>query len=291
MFAKIFEQIFDSSIAEDWKTRIVFEDMLILADINGVVDKTHEAISRRTNVPIEIIRESIIKLEQPDVRSRRQIEDGRRLIRLDDHRDWGWLIVNYDYYRALASEEQRREKTKERVKKHREKQRCNAPVTLSNDSPSPSSSPSSCSEGDSKGGITGAESKQPYGEFGHVKLSESEHTKLLQKHGEIKLNRGITVLDDYIEARGKRYHNHYAVLKEGSWVWERIGQAPGRTSTASDTINRRKVYEDMQAELAELRSRRWDDDAKQRYPEKWARYHELKTKVAALKREFEAAIT
>lgn len=145
--------------------------------------------------------------------------------------------------------------------------------------------------GDNPPPYPNAESKQPYGEFGHVKLSESEHTKLLQKHGEIKLNKGITVLDDYIEARGKRYHNHYAVLKEGSWVWERIGQAPGRTSTASDTINRRKVYEDMQAELAELRSRRWDDDAKQRYPDKWARYHELKDKVAKLKREFEAAIT
>jgi uncharacterized protein YukE len=167
-------------------------------------------------------------------------------------------------------------------------------------SASVSASVSVSQEGNFKGGITttvnpppypNAESKQPYGEFGHVKLSESEHTKLLQKHGEIKLTKGITLLDDYIEAKGKRYHNHYAVLKEGSWVWERIGQSTGRTSTASDAINRRRVYEDMQAELAELRSRRWDDDAKQRYPDKWARYHELKDKVAKLKREFEAAIT
>jgi hypothetical protein len=40
MFAKIFTQIFDSSIAEDYQTRHVFEDLLKLCDINGVVDIT-----------------------------------------------------------------------------------------------------------------------------------------------------------------------------------------------------------------------------------------------------------
>jgi hypothetical protein len=145
MFAKVFEQIFDSSIAEDWKVRLVFEDLLILADINGVVDKTPEAISRRTNVPLDVVQQAIAVLESPDHRSRRPDNEGRRIQRLDDHRDWGWFIVNYDYYRKIASEEQRRDKTKKRVQKLREKQSCNssvthsnASVTICNDSPSPS---------------------------------------------------------------------------------------------------------------------------------------------------------
>ena len=121
MFAKVFEQIYDSSIAENYLTRLVFEDMLTLADINGVVDKTHEAISRRTNVPIDVVKKGIVELEKPDGRSRRPDEDGRRIVRLDDHRDWGWLIVNYEYYRKIASEDQRREKTRSRVQKFREK--------------------------------------------------------------------------------------------------------------------------------------------------------------------------
>ena len=120
MFAKVFEQIYDSSIAENYLTRLVFEDMLTLADINGVVDKTHEALSRRTNVPIDVIKKGIAELERPDNRSRRPEHDGRRIVRLDEHRDWGWLIVNYEYYRKIASEEQRREKTRERVQKFRE---------------------------------------------------------------------------------------------------------------------------------------------------------------------------
>lgn len=109
MFAKVFEQIFDSSIAEDYLVRLVFEDFLVLADPFGIVDMTHEAIARRTNVPLEIVRSSIQKLSQPDPRSRSPKEDGRRLILLDSHRDWGWQIVNYEDYRKLRDEENRRE--------------------------------------------------------------------------------------------------------------------------------------------------------------------------------------
>lgn len=136
MFAKVFTQILDSSLADDYLIRLVFEDLLKLCDLNGVVDLTHEAISRRTNVPIDIVKNGIDRLEQPDKRSRTPDHDGKRIIRLDDHREWGWLIVNYDYYRNLASEDQRREKTLARVRKHREKTKdvthCNAPVTHDN---------------------------------------------------------------------------------------------------------------------------------------------------------------
>jgi hypothetical protein len=135
VYAKIFSQIYDSSIVENPELRFTFMDLLVLADPDGVVDMTHEAISRRTNRPIEIIRSTIQELESPDPRSRTKDDQGRRLRRLDDHRDWGWVIINYDRFRDIATEAQRREKTKERVRKHREKTRCNVdvtPVTKSN---------------------------------------------------------------------------------------------------------------------------------------------------------------
>ncbi len=121
MFAKVFSQIYDSSIVEDSELRYTFMDMLVLADRNGVVDMTHEAIARRTNRPIETIRRTILLLEGPDKCSRTPDYAGARIKRLDDHREWGWMIVNYDYFRQLASEEQRREKTLTRVHKHRRK--------------------------------------------------------------------------------------------------------------------------------------------------------------------------
>lgn len=98
---------------------------------------THEAISRRTNRSLELIRATILELESPDPRSRTKDAQGARLKRLDNHRDWGWVIINYDRFRNMATDMQRREKTRLRVKKHREKIRsstsgvtqCNANVT------------------------------------------------------------------------------------------------------------------------------------------------------------------
>ena len=109
MFAKVFHQIFDSSIAEHPQTRFTFTDLLILADGRGRVDMTHDAIARRTNRPIEIIRETIANLEGPDPNSRDPKENGARIKRLDPHRDWGWQIVNFWKYRALGSADDRKD--------------------------------------------------------------------------------------------------------------------------------------------------------------------------------------
>lgn len=129
MYGKLFVQMYDSSIVEDPEARYTLMDMVVLADQNGVVDMTHEAIARRTNRPIELIRETISRLESPDHRSRNPVEKGARLKRLDDHRDWGWMIVNHEHFRRLVSSEQKREKTAARVRRFRE---CNASVTLCN---------------------------------------------------------------------------------------------------------------------------------------------------------------
>lgn len=120
MYAKIFRQIFESSIAENPDVRVTFMDMLVLADRHGIVDMTPEAIHRITNRPLEVIRESIRVLEAPDERSRTPGDNGARIRRIDQHRDWGWVIVNYAAFRDLHTEAERREKTLERVRKSRE---------------------------------------------------------------------------------------------------------------------------------------------------------------------------
>ena len=108
VFAKIFAQIFDSSIAGDYMVRHIFMDLLVLADRDGVVDMTPDAISRRTNVPEEMVIHAIAELMKPDHKSRSPLENGCRLVKLDSHRDWGWQIVNFDHYRAIRDEESRK---------------------------------------------------------------------------------------------------------------------------------------------------------------------------------------
>lgn len=123
MFAKVFEQIFDSSIAEDYTVRHCFMDLLALADPDGVVDMTHDAIARRTNVPIEIVRRCVTELSKPDHASRSKKNDGRRIVPIDSHREWGWRVVNYQHYRKLRDEEGRRSYFRNYMRKRRKGER------------------------------------------------------------------------------------------------------------------------------------------------------------------------
>jgi len=123
MFAKVFGQIFDSSIADDYNCRRMFMDLLVLADPTGAVDMTEDAIARRTNVPVTEVRRYIKELCQPDTKSRSQLEEGKRLIPLDSTRDWGWQIVNYWHYRKLRDEEARRTYFRDAMRRYRRRKK------------------------------------------------------------------------------------------------------------------------------------------------------------------------
>jgi hypothetical protein len=137
LYARVFLQILDSSLAENWQARHVFEDLMKLSD-DGIVDMTREAISRRTNIPLDVINAAIAILESPDPDSRDPEEDGRRLLRLDEHRDWGWRIVNSPKYEAIRSKEDQRIKTADRVRRHREKK---SPLASPKETTDPSPDP------------------------------------------------------------------------------------------------------------------------------------------------------
>ena len=124
MYAKIFRQIFDSSIVENPEARFTFIDLLILSDGRGRVDMTHEAIARQTNRSLEVIQRTIAELEQPDPKSRNPLKAGCRITRLDAHRDWGWQIVNHWQYRAIGCDEERREYKRKWI----EEKRCADPT-------------------------------------------------------------------------------------------------------------------------------------------------------------------
>lgn len=100
----------------------MFEDFLKLADY-GVVDMTREAISRALNIPLDILNKHIDHLESPDPKSRNTKNEGRRIARLDKHRDWGWAVVNWDYYSKIKT----RADVAERVKRHRESKKFKKP--------------------------------------------------------------------------------------------------------------------------------------------------------------------
>ena len=108
MYAKVFRQIFNSSLAEDFQVRHVFMDLLVLAEPDGTVDITLSAIARQTNVPLDLVTRAMAKLSEPDPQSRTMTEEGRRLVPISPDRPWGWRIVNFELYHDIRNEPERR---------------------------------------------------------------------------------------------------------------------------------------------------------------------------------------
>ena len=119
MYGKLFDSMYDSTLAEDWRALVTFQQMIILCDADGMLDMTPQALSRRTSIPIEHIKSGISILELPDPYSRTPDQEGVRIELIDDHRPWGWHIVNHEKYKNLQDADTVRAQTKERVRKHR----------------------------------------------------------------------------------------------------------------------------------------------------------------------------
>lgn len=111
MYAKVFSHMYDGTLCTrgPWQALVTFQQLLVLANQHGEVDMTADAVSRRTTIPMEIIKIGIDALLQDDPDSRTPDENGKRIVPLVDGRSWGWRIVNYIHYRSLKREEDRRE--------------------------------------------------------------------------------------------------------------------------------------------------------------------------------------
>lgn len=111
MYGKIFESMYDGTLASKgpWQALVTFQQMIVLADQDGVVDMTAHAIARRTSIPLEIIETGLVELMKPDPDSRTPDDEGRRIITVEAHRNWGWQIVNHAKYRDMRKAEDRRE--------------------------------------------------------------------------------------------------------------------------------------------------------------------------------------
>lgn len=95
--------------------------MLLIADGDrtGCVDMPVERLAARAGLTLEETREGLEHLGRPDPNSMSSEEEGRRIVPIEPGRPRGWRLVNWEHYRAIANAEQKREKTRLRVQKHR----------------------------------------------------------------------------------------------------------------------------------------------------------------------------
>ncbi len=121
MYAKLFTSIYQGTLRGDSHGLLVFTNLLAHCDKDGIVDIHPRAIAEEVGLTPDQVRDALLVLESPDDESRSPEEQGRRIVRLDEHRAWGWRVVNYLKYRAIRNEDDRREQNRISQARWREK--------------------------------------------------------------------------------------------------------------------------------------------------------------------------
>ncbi len=66
------------------------------------------------------------------------------------------------------------------------------------------------------------EPKHTYGEYNHVRLTDTERDKLMDEFGEIETLEAIKYLDEYIEMKGYKAKSHYLCIRK--WVFDAVNR-------------------------------------------------------------------
>jgi hypothetical protein len=122
MYAKLFASLYQGTLRGKPDEILVFTNLLAHTTRDGVVDKHFRAIAEETGLTIEAVKAAIEVLESPDPESRSPEADGARIVRIDEHRVWGWRVVNHGKYRAIKNEEDRAEQNRLAQQRYRERQ-------------------------------------------------------------------------------------------------------------------------------------------------------------------------
>ena len=101
MYVKLFTSIYQGTLRGNSHGLLVFTNLLAHCDPTGYADIHPKAIAEEVGLTVDEVQAALSVLEAPDADSRSPEENGRRIIRADGHRAWGWRVVNYGKYRAI----------------------------------------------------------------------------------------------------------------------------------------------------------------------------------------------
>jgi len=136
MYVKLFASLYHGTLRGCSDEILVFTNLLAHSDQYGIIDKHWRAIAEETGLSRDRVEIAILNLEAADPESRSSEMDGRRIVRVDEHRSWGWRIVNYGKYRDIKNEDDRREQNRLAQERFRNKNK--QPSAQSNHSKQPS---------------------------------------------------------------------------------------------------------------------------------------------------------
>lgn len=101
-YVPLFGSLTTGTLCGKWPDIGLWPIVLSLADKNGMVDVTHQYIATVTGLALPEVIACMKRFCDPDYGSRSPAEAGARLLLLEEHREWGWQVVNHSLYRERA---------------------------------------------------------------------------------------------------------------------------------------------------------------------------------------------
>lgn len=118
-YGKTFSSLWEGSLRGDSVAQLVFIYMFSNCDASGIFDVHPRAIADATGLSLNVVWKAVRRLELNDDQSRSPEMNGRRIVRIDEHREWGWQVVNYEKYRQQRSLWDRRDYHRRYWRDHR----------------------------------------------------------------------------------------------------------------------------------------------------------------------------
>jgi len=217
--------MFDGSIRGQSDLILVFVNMLARCNQDGYDDRIPKVMADETGLSLEVVEKTLKCLETPDKYSRTPDKGGRRIELIDpENRNWGWKIINYEKYRNITSNADRRETYRKSKKKSREKAKLARSVHKNVEVSTPVNSCLKMStQGEGEGEVKGeveakAEVKQTLGD----KPPLSEPPKLPKQPKEVKPTKKPRARNLVMDALGALEGDIYQIPNS---TWKKIGKA------------------------------------------------------------------
>lgn len=101
-YTPLFDTMLTGTLYGRWPHTGIWACLLSRASREGVIDETPQALAAAIGVPVDTLMACIRDFMDPDPDSRSNEHDGRRLALIQEHRSWGWRVVNHGKYREKA---------------------------------------------------------------------------------------------------------------------------------------------------------------------------------------------
>jgi len=237
MYGKIFDTIFGSSIMEeDIEIRYIWMCMLTIADKEGFIDASIPSLARRFNVSEEAMSNTIERLLSPDPSSKTPDQDGRRIEPIRE--TYGWHIINYEKYRNIRDEDERREYMREYMKRYRKKdddvnkkslQKTNVNICKPRLANTDTDTDTERKNKERKFTPPPKERMQEMKVRENVSFTQRELDALKDKFSTEQLEWMYDKLEFYLSTTKKKYAGCYGFFKRGSWLLEEMEKKFGAT--------------------------------------------------------------